>query len=118
LIVSELNLDPLLKQADYLPLYQGLPRFPAVERDLAVIVDEAIPAESVAACIRAAAGELLVDLRLFDVYQGGQVPTGKKSLAYSLVLRSAERTLQEEEIASVHSKVLGHLAKELGALLR
>ncbi len=117
-IVAELNLDPLLKQADYVPLFQGLPRFPAVERDLAVIVDEAVPSERVAACIRAAGGELLVDLRLFDIYQGGQVPAGKKSLAYSLVLRSQERTLQEEEIAGVHSKVLGHLAKELGALLR
>lgn len=117
-IVAELNLNPLLKQADYVPLFAGLPRFPAVERDLAVIVDQGIPAECVAACIRAAAGELLVDLRLFDLYQGGQVPAGKKSLAYSLVLRSSDRTLQEEEIAAVHSQVLGHLAKELGALLR
>lgn len=117
-IVAELNLEPLLRQAGHVPLYQGMPRFPAVARDLAVTVDESIPANQVAACIREAAGELLAELRLFDVYQGEQVSSGKKSLAYSLVLQSQERTLLEEDMATLHSRVIAHLAKELGALLR
>jgi phenylalanyl-tRNA synthetase beta chain len=117
-VVAELNLEPLLQQAGYIPLYSPLPKFPAVERDLAIILDQQIPAAQVADCIRQAAGELLVDLKLFDVYQGGQVPPGKKSMAYSLVLQSQERTLQEEEIVGVHTRVVEQLAKQLGALLR
>lgn len=117
-VVAELNLEPLLELSGYLPIYQGMPRFPGVERDLAVTVDLAVPAEQVTAGIAAAAGELLVELKLFDVYQGEQVAAGKKSLAYSLVLRSPERTLQEEDVTAVHTRVIEHLANQLGALLR
>jgi phenylalanyl-tRNA synthetase beta chain len=117
-IIAEINLEPVLNRAGFVPIYQGMPRFPGVERDLAVTVDESIPAERVAECIREAAGELLVELRLFDVYQGEQVAAGKKSMAYALTLQSPERTLQEEDIAALHTRVLTQLAQKLSALLR
>ena len=117
-IVAELNLEPVLGQAGHIPLYHGMPKFPAVARDLAVTIDKSIPVNQVAACIQEAAGDLLVALHLFDVYQGEQVAAGKQSLAYSLVLQSQERTLQEEDITALHTRVIGHLAKTLGALLR
>ncbi len=117
-VVAELDLEPLLQQADYVPLYSQLPKFPTVERDLAIIVDQQVTAAQVVSCIRRAAGELLIDLQLFDLYHGGQVPAGKKSLAYSLVLQSGDGTLKEEEIIALHSRVVEQLAKQLGALLR
>jgi phenylalanyl-tRNA synthetase beta chain len=117
-IVAELALAPVLAQAGRVPLYQGIPRYPAMTRDLAVVVDQSIPAAEVTNIIRQAAGELMVDLQLFDVYQGQQVAGQKKSLAYSLVLQNMERTLLDEEIASLHQRIVGELKSRLGAELR
>ena len=117
-IVAEIDLALVLAQAGGVPLYQGIPRYPATTRDLAVVVDQHIPAAEVANIIRQVAGELMVDLQLFDVYQGQQVACQKKSLAYSLVLQNMERTLLDEEIASLHQKIVDELKSKLGAELR
>ena len=87
-------------------------------RGLAVIVDEATPAAQVAALIRQSGGKLLVDLRLFDVYRGGQFAAGKKSLAYSLTFQAADRTLTDEDTRKLRAKIVGRLERELGATLR
>ncbi len=97
---------------------KAISKFPTVERDLAVIVDEECPCASVSDCILKAGGKNLDKLTLFDVYQGGQVPEGKKSLAFNLIFVSHERTLSVEEVDSSIKKILKTLKDNLNAELR
>ncbi|ASS74594.1 phenylalanine--tRNA ligase subunit beta [Tumebacillus algifaecis] len=96
----------------------SLPKFPSMERDIAVLVDLDVPAGKLLDTIYATGGELLVNARIFDFYQGAQVPEGKKSIAYSLQYRSSERTLTDEEVTAVHDKVLEALKELYNAELR
>lgn len=92
--------------------------FPPVLEDLAVIVPEDTPAERLIEVIRRAAGNLLHEVRIFDVYRGGQVGEGMKSLAFSLVYQAPDRTLTDAEAARVREEIIQALGKELGARLR
>jgi len=83
-----------------------------------VIVDEAIPASRVADLIRQTGGKLVVDVRLFDVFRGDQIGSGKKSLAYSLTYQSMEGTLTDRDTAQVRNRIVRRLEQELGAKLR
>ncbi len=116
--ITELDLDALLAGWGAPAPMTEISGQPPVYEDLAVIVDETVPAAQVAALIRQAAGRLLVDLRLFDVYRGDQIPPGKKSLAYSLTFQAADRTLTDEDTRKVRAKIVGRLERELGATLR
>ncbi|BCV22007.1 phenylalanine--tRNA ligase subunit beta [Moorella sp. Hama-1] len=100
------------------PSYEPLPRFPAVDRDLAVVVPAATPAATVAGVIRAAGGELLQAVTLFDVYQGSPIPAGYKSLAYSLRYQLPGRTLTDAEVNAAQERIQGALKERLGATLR
>ncbi|MGO1714053.1 MAG: phenylalanine--tRNA ligase subunit beta, partial [Ancrocorticia populi] len=91
--------------------------YPAAKEDLALVVDEAVTNADLEAVIRKAGGDLLEDLRLFDVYTGEQVPEGKKSLAYALRLR-ADHTLSAEETVGLRKKIVKQTKKKLGAELR
>ena len=95
-----------------------VPTQPAVYQDIALIVDEGTPAADVEAVIREAGGDLLEDVRLFDVYQGDPIPAGKKSLAYNLTYRAPDRTLKDDEVAKVHSGIVHAAEKRLRADLR
>jgi len=117
-IVAELDLDSILGKARRARRYRPLPQFPAVLRDLAIVVDEGIPAERVAQAIKAAGGELLHELVLFDLYCGKPIPQGKKSLAYRLRLQAPDRTLTDEEADGVRAQIERGLREELGAELR
>jgi phenylalanyl-tRNA synthetase beta chain len=97
---------------------RGVPSYPPVLEDLAVIVDEGIPGEQVEAVIRQAGGKTLSELRLFDVFRGEQIGAGKKSLAYSLTYQSEERTLTDDEVLKIRQRIVRQLEKELGAKLR
>lgn len=97
--------------------YCQLPRFPAVTRDLALVCDIDIPSAAVARAIREGCGEILEDLRIFDVYIGDKVPAGKKSLAYNLILRVQDRTLTDAEADAVIDRALGFL-NTIGIVLR
>ena len=97
--------------------YQPLPRFPASTRDLAVICDEALPVAAIEKAIRAHVGKILEKVQLFDVYRGAQVPQGKKSVAYALILRAADRTLTVEECDKAMAAALEGL-REVGAEIR
>lgn len=92
--------------------------FPPVLEDLAVIVDADVAAEQVEAVIRQTAGRMLAGLRLFDVYRGGQIGTGKKSLAYNLIYQSPERTLTDDDVQKIRRRVMQRLEQELGATFR
>jgi phenylalanyl-tRNA synthetase beta chain len=112
----ELRLAAL--EAGPLPRFQPLSRFPAIRRDLAVVVDEAVPAAAVRTCIGQGAGDMLRTLEIFDVYRGDSIGVGKKSLALALTLQAADRTLQDEEVDRVMRTVVEALGSELGATLR
>lgn len=112
-----LDLDLLFRHAQTEKKYTPLPKFPAVTRDLALICSDSIPVGDLEKAIVNGAGKLLENVRLFDVYKGEQIEAGKKSVAFSLVLRSKESTLNEEATGSVMKKVVQELEK-IGALLR
>ncbi|MBC7324975.1 MAG: phenylalanine--tRNA ligase subunit beta, partial [Moorella sp. (in: Bacteria)] len=115
--VFELNWD--YGRADMKqPGYKPLPRFPAVERDLAVVVEDSLPAAVVEKVIRESAGELLQTCNLFDVYHGAPVPAGFKSLAYSLVYQLPDRTLTDTEVNAAQERIQQALQERLGATLR
>lgn len=100
------------------PSAKEISRFPANKRDIAVVVDDAIPAGEVLETCRQAGGKQLVNVNLFDVYQGSNLPEGKKSLAISLTIQDTEKTLEEKDINAVISVVLAELKQRFNAYLR
>jgi len=97
---------------------EPISRFPAVTQDLALIVDEVVPAARVYELIRQTGGELLRQAVLFDVYRGEQIPAGKVSLAYALTYQATDRTLTDEEVARVQQRIVRRLEEKVGASLR
>ena len=118
LYCAELSFDALLDAqgpgAEYVPL----PRFPAVSRDIAVVCKEEVTVGALEDCIRRAGGKLLREIALFDIYRGQGVTEGSKSIAFSLTLRSDERSITAAEADEELQDVLAALEKELGAVLR
>ena len=110
-VAAELRMDVLFAHRGGTPAFKQLPKHPAITRDLALVADDAVPAADIASRIRKAAGKALESLTLFDVYTGEHMAPGKKSLAYSLVLRAADRTLTDEEAENAVKKVLANLAE-------
>ena len=115
---AELNLTKMMGLLLPEPTYVPLPKYPAVSRDLAVVCNEEVTVAQAEKVIAAAAGKLLRDVKLFDIYRGVGVPAGKKSMAFSLELRADDRTLTDSDSESVTSKVLKALEDQLGATLR
>jgi phenylalanyl-tRNA synthetase beta chain len=117
-LAAELDLEAILSvmpvSYDVVPVSE----FPPVLEDIAVIVDESVPAERVAALIRQTGGKTLTGARLFDVYRDDRIGVGKKSLAYSLTYQSLEGTLTDKEAASIRNRIVRRLEQELGAKLR
>jgi len=95
-----------------------VPEFPPVLEDIAVIVDEALPADRVETLIRLTGGKMLADVKLFDVFHGDQIGAGKKSLAYSLTYQSFDKTLTDADAAQIRNKIVKRLEQEFGAKLR
>jgi len=116
--LAEIDLDRLLALVSPEMSMAPISRFPAVRQDLAVVVDEAIPAIRVKEEIQAGGGDILREVELFDLYGGAPIPSGKKSLAYSLTYQALDRTLTDEEVARVHKRIVKHLAVQLDARLR
>ncbi len=116
--VAELTVAPLAARGLSISLFEDLLTFPPASQDLAVVLDADVPAAQVLEVVRRAGGRLLREATVFDVYEGDQVPPGKRSLAVRLVLRSAERTLTDKDIGGVRRKVLAALERELSAALR
>ncbi len=98
--------------------YKQLPKYPAVTRDIAMLLDDSINVYEIEKIIKKCSGNILEGYKLFDVYKGAQIPQGKKSVAYSVAFRAEDRTLTDEEITEVFNKILSKLEKELGAQLR
>ncbi len=115
-ILFELMLAAL--QFEKIPVFREFSKFPSIRRDLAIIVAEATPAQTVLECVEKVTGRLLVNLELFDEYRGKGIDSGRKSLALGLTLQDSSRTLNEDEIERVMAQVIAALGSELGATVR
>jgi phenylalanyl-tRNA synthetase beta chain len=111
----ELDLGHLLQYCPSRVVYQDLPRFPAVVRDLAVVTEEGFAADHVVRFVRQwnQGAQLIEDVQLFDQYAGAPIPAGKKSLAYSISYRARDRTLTDTEVNGVHAKLIAALKDAL-----
>ncbi len=116
--IAEIDFNTVFDNIDTKKSYTPLPKFPAVTRDIAVLVDNSVPVADLEDIIRKCGGKVLESLTLFDVYKGDKLPENKKSVAYSLALRSNERTLADEEIKELMNKILTALEEKTGAILR
>ena len=114
----ELAFDQVIKHADTMRLYKPLPKYPAISRDIALLVKEDVYVAEIESIIREVGGKLLESVMLFDVYRGKQVQEGKKSVAFNLTYRASDKTLTDEEVVKNHSKVLDALKEKLDAVLR
>ena len=118
LYAAELRFDALYESKGSQPLYQPLPKFPAVTRDIAVVCDASVTVGELEDAIRKGAKGLLKDVALFDIYTGVGIAPGKKSVAFNLTLRSDDRSLTAEEADADVKSILTALEQECGAVLR
>jgi phenylalanyl-tRNA synthetase beta chain len=116
LFVFELELEALEKPREV--CFREISKFPAIRRDLAIVVEEPVTAAQVVECIVQAGGDRVRDLYVFDVYRGEGVPEGRKSFALGLILQDLTRTLKDEEVDATLSQVVRKLTQTLGASLR
>ncbi len=115
--VAKLNVPELMACAEDKITYSPLPKFPATTRDLSLIVDDEVPVAAIEKAIKGAVGKILEKVTLFDVYKGQQIESGKKSVSYSISMRSHDGTLTDEQADSAMKKALKALAA-IGAELR
>jgi phenylalanyl-tRNA synthetase beta chain len=116
--VAQLDLDALYESTNTDRKYKPLPKFPAVTRDIALLVEDTILVQEINETIRKAGGNLVEKVNLFDIYKGKQIPEGKKSIAYAIAYRDENKTLTDNEVNKVHEKILRSLEYKLGATLR
>ena len=114
----ELDLESLLRDVPEVMPYDDVITYPAVKQDLAFAVDEAVSAGELVAAAREAAGPVLRELRVFDVYRGEQVGEGRKSIAFAASFQSPERTLSDDDAAEIRGRIVTALADRFGAELR
>ena len=118
LYCAELSFETLFSLKGGVPVFRALPKFPAVIRDIAVVCDETIPVGELTDCIRQSGGQYLTDCTLFDVYAGHHIAEGKKSVAFSLTMRSEDQTLTDEHAEKTVRAVLEALERRFGAVMR
>lgn len=116
--VFEVSLLDLLNQETTDIVYEPIPRYPSITRDIALVVDKTVSASDLKKAIIEAGEALLKDVSLFDVYEGEHLEDGKKSVAFSLRYFDPERTLTDEEVTKAHEKVLSNVKEKYGATLR
>lgn len=116
--IFELDFEKLLQYAPPKLTARSLPRFPSVERDLALVVDDEFPAQRIINWIHDLGHSLIEDVQVFDQYRGSPVPEGKKSLAYAVSYRAEDRTLTDAEVNALHQDLVSRIGQVFGAQLR
>lgn len=116
--LAELDLQAVLSQASLIPAFVSLPRYPAMLRDMAVVVPDAVSAAEVIGLIREVGGPLVEEVKLFDLYCGPQIPAGSRSLAFAVKYRDRSRTLSDEVVARQHQSIEEALVVRFSASLR
>ena len=114
----ELEIEPLVAAATRIPKFVHLPKYPSMSRDIAVVVPMTVSTAELEAEIRANAGELLQDVKVFDIYTGKQVAEGCKSMAFNLIYQAADRTLTDVEVDASMKAVMAEIAARYQAQLR
>ena len=117
-VLAEINLAKLLNKVKLFKEFSSLPKYPASLRDIAVLVPVNITTAQVENCIRETGGSLVESILLFDLYEGKSIPAGYRSLAFSIVYRSQEQTLRDEQVSEVHHAIEEELYNRLGVELR
>lgn len=116
LLVFEVDVDDLARA--HLPIFAELSKHPSIRRDVSVVVDEDVTAEQLRRCVAGAVPNFLQEMRIFDVYRGKGVDSGRKSVAFGLILQHSSRTLIDQEVDAAIAKVVAELEQTLGAALR
>ena len=114
----EFDLERITDASDFSKRFEPIPIYPSIQRDLAIVVDQELKSDMPIDIINDTEGEWVESIRLFDVYEGNQVPDGKKSLAYTITYHSATETLTDKAVNDLHDKIVQRLNIELGAELR
>lgn len=115
---AAIDMPALVEYANLVREYQPLPKFPAVTRDIAMVVKESVTVKEIESIMKQFAGPYLESIKLFDVYQGQQIEKGLKSVAYSITFRSADKTLVDQDVTEAMSNIVEQLSKQLQAQLR
>ncbi len=118
IILAELDLDLIRPYAGQELKYHPLPRYPYSERDTALVVDESLESSVIAELLKSHSSDLVEDVSLFDVYQGKNIPEGKKSIAFSIRYRASDRTLKDEEVDALHDKIIGFVIEKTKGQIR
>lgn len=116
--ICEICLDKVYPHVKAGKKFEALPKYPAVSRDISIVVDKDTQNQKISAVIRGSAGGVLKSVSLVDKYSGKQIPDGKISLTYRLEYQDPAKTLEEKDVSEAHNKVLQALGSELGAKLR
>lgn len=114
----EINLSKLLSKKVGKMKYKEISKFPSIKKDVAFIVDRDLESSTIEKQIKKSAGNLLTNIEVFDVYTGEHVEEGKKSIAYSLTFSDSKKTLTDDEVTGIFSKVISDAEKVLGAEIR
>lgn len=118
IVLFEINLDLFYTRITKPVQYVSIPKYPSVERDIAMVVDGTLPASEIQNMIKTFASELIETVSIFDVYRGEHIPEGKKSLAFHVVYRSREKTLTDDEVERVHTELVDSVLRRTGGQLR
>ncbi|MBI4822757.1 MAG: phenylalanine--tRNA ligase subunit beta [Nitrospirae bacterium] len=118
LIVFELNMDKLFALVSETVSYEPIPRFPCIERDIALVVDDLLRAGDIEHLIKTYPSEFIEEVSVFDSYKGRNIPDGKKSLAFSIRYRAKDKTLKDEEVENIHQSLVNYLIQKTGGGLR
>lgn len=116
--VFELNFETIASLVNNERRYRELPKFPASTRDIALLVDRGISTQAITDVIASTGSDYLASVELFDLYQGAQVPAGKKSMAFAMSYRAKDRTMTDEEVNAIMEQLFTRLKEELGAEIR
>jgi phenylalanyl-tRNA synthetase beta chain len=116
--VFEILLEPVMVQARKQKVFSPIPRYPYMERDLSIIIEDKVLGDDIKRLISHLGHDIIHNVTIFDLYRGKSLPEGKQSFAFRIRYQSEERTLTDEEVQEVHSHVVQTLQEELGATLR
>ncbi|MDI6618699.1 MAG: phenylalanine--tRNA ligase subunit beta [Clostridiales bacterium] len=116
--LCQMDFDALLENCMIERFFKPIPKYPAVQRDLDLLVSRDTMASDIENIIREKGRGIVEDIKLFDVYEGKQIPEGKRSIAYSIIYRSKDRTLKDEEVNEIHAKIIREIESRLDAKLR
>lgn len=116
--LCEIDLDLFISLIPQTIKYSPIPRYPYIERDIAILVDESVSVASIIMSLKGFTSELIENVSVFDMYKGENIPQGKKSLAFNIIYRAKDKTLTDTEVDSVHSKLIQYICERTGGKIR